>query len=420
MHVRGVDDLTTEDVKLFATDHFKTEEPMRIEWIDDTSVNVVYSSSEIGLQALAEFTQREQLEEDSSTLPSLRLRTAKPLSNHPESVLQVRSAVKTDRKKRRAHEASRFYLMHPEHDPRERVRLEFAERRQRGRRDDGYSRRLFDDREHRRRKELASAENFNASMYDDDGGQPGPESRHNSAGESANGDRGRRSRRNIELFPSDPEGSGGRLRNRSASPLAADVDADQRTSSGERSDRNRFRNRSPRKDRYQGLLPRANNRKELFPNSNASDKGTNGRELFPSKSSSSFLKSPSANKSPASNHRRSDAFDAADETADVFSKRMPVPFVDGANDGRGHGGNGNVELFPGSGGRSDLKIRGSADQDRGISIKGGASKGISIKGAASVRELFPSKYNDNEGKELFSDKLEGRGGRRRRAEDMFS
>ena len=102
----------------------------------------------MGLQALAEFTQGH-LEEDSSVLPSLRLRTAKTLSNHPESVIQVRAAVKTDRKKHRAHEASRFYLMHPEHDPRERVRREFSERQRQGRWNDTdgeYRRRRFDDR----------------------------------------------------------------------------------------------------------------------------------------------------------------------------------------------------------------------------------------------------------------------------------
>jgi hypothetical protein len=35
--------------------------------------------------------------------------------------------------------------------------------------------------------------------------------------------------------------------------------------------------------------------------------------------------------------------------------------------------------------------------------------------------LFPDKYNNNSnaGKELFTEPLEGRGGRRRKAEDLF-
>ena len=90
--------MTTDDIKQFAAGHFTVEEPTRIEWIDDTSANIIYSSPEIGLQALSAFTQVSE-EEDASALPALRLRSAKQLPSHPDSVLQVRSAVKTDRKK---------------------------------------------------------------------------------------------------------------------------------------------------------------------------------------------------------------------------------------------------------------------------------------------------------------------------------
>lgn len=57
---------------------------------------------------------------------------------------------------------------------------------------------------------------------------------------------------------------------------------------------------------------------------------------------------------------------------------------------------------------------------------------LSIKGTAkSVRELFPDKFNSNggnnrnngaggnAGKELFADRLEGRGRRRQKAGDLF-
>jgi hypothetical protein len=136
------------------------------------------------------------------------------------------------------------------------------------------------------------------------------------------------------------------------------------------------------------------------------------KELFPHKSTIS--------------HRRSDAFDATDTTADLFAARMPVPFVDGSSD-----------VLPR---KRDLMSRitkptpedhrfsvGPSDQN-GFIIRGHAGQqqpaGISIKGMAlvpepSVKELFPHKAGLNAGKELFSEKLEGRGGRRRRAEDMF-
>lgn len=117
------------------------------------------------------------------------------------------------------------------------------------------------------------------------------------------------------------------------------------------------------------------------------------KELFPQKTGAS--------------HRRSDAFDAADETADLFANRMPVPFVDGSNDKRSRGSDSNAQGF---------SIRGAAKASSSI------SQGFSIKGAAStprVKELFPSTLGDNSGKELFSGRLEGRGRRRQKAEDLF-
>ncbi|KAI1916841.1 hypothetical protein LOZ61_000743 [Ophidiomyces ophidiicola] len=423
VHIRGVDDLSTDDIKRFAAEHFKGEELARVEWIDDTSANIIYNSAEAGLQALTAFTQ-QSVEEGDSALPSLRLRSAKALSTHPDSVLQVRSAVKTDRKKKRAHEASRFYLMHPEHDPRERMRREFAERRRSGRRDDStgdYNRRRFDDREHRRRRGLASNDRFDETMYDD--------SEEPSRGSS--GDRTRGRRKTIDdLFPDRSERSSGRLRDRSASPVCAEFEDITGLGDDRRASSRRFRDRSPQHSRDRNGYSRLNAGKELFASANASsDESSGRRELFPNKTASSYLKKELFPKSTMSNHRRSDAFDAADETADLFAKRITVPLVDGAGDvdhemnAEGQGRRG-VELFPGhiSGPTKSFKIRGKSDNP-GFSIRGNADNldnGISIRGAASVRELFPSKYTGNEGKELFSDKLEGRGGRRRKAEDMFS
>jgi hypothetical protein len=55
-----------------------------------------------------------------------------------------------------------------------------------------------------------------------------------------------------------------------------------------------------------------------------------------------------------------------------------------------------------------------------LATKRAADQGIAIKGTAtSVRELFPEKFGSNAGKELFAEKLDGRGRRRQKAEDMF-
>ncbi|RAH58268.1 hypothetical protein BO85DRAFT_458546 [Aspergillus piperis CBS 112811] len=401
VHIRGVDELTTDNIKQFAVEHFTLEEPSRVEWIDDTSANLLYSSPEVGLQALSAFTQVSE-EEDASALPALRLRSAKLLSTHPDSVLQVRSAVKADRKKPRAHEASRFYLMHPEHDPRERLRREFAADRRRsggGDASDGdYRRRRFDGRELQRRRDRDADESFSANMYDDT-----PASRDRSSDRSRER-RGRRGGR--DLFPQEEGRLSGRLRNRSASP-GRDTLMEGGYAEDDRQDRRRFRDRSPQ-------LGRRNEGKELFPSSSAKASDAKARELFPNKTAKELFPQK------VSNHRRSDAIDAADETADLFSRRISVPLVDGSQDQQPARRKRDIELFPEATETSGLNIRGAARQDQGMSIRG-AANGISIKGrGSSVRELFPSKYGSNAGKELFSDKIEGRGGPRRRAEDMFS
>jgi Nuclear cap-binding protein subunit 3 len=417
VHIRGVDELTTDDIKQFAFGHFKTEEPSRIEWIDDTSANIVYTSEDMGVQALMAFTQLG--EDDATSQPLLRLRTAKSLPTHPESVLQVRSSVRTDRKKPRAHEASRFYLMHPEHDPREKLRRELAERRRQGRRDDNsdgdYTRRLFDEREHRRRRDRGGEEGFSANMYDDvpEMSRSGSRRRESSMEFSdAEGPTHSRRGRRAELFPDRVGNQSKTRRNRSASPGNKDREEDRRSESDPLHSRKRFRERSPQ-------LSRTNEGKELFPSRMQPESGDPSmRELFPNKTAANYLKKELfPNKSSVSNHRRSDAFDAANETADLFSKRISVPLIDGIQNGstllEEHNG-----IPSGSGGQAGINIRGAAPKDQGISIRGTAN-GVSIKGTASVKELFPSRYKSNAGKELFSDKLEGRGGRRRKAEDMF-
>ncbi|KAJ5207407.1 Protein of unknown function DUF2414 [Penicillium cf. griseofulvum] len=399
VHVRGVDEMTTEDIKQFARD-CSGQEPVRVEWIDDTSANIIFSSTEIGLQALTALTQVAE-EEDASTLPPLRLRSAKLLSSHPDSVLQVRSAVKSDRKQPRAHEKSRFYLMHPEHDPRERLRQEFADRRNSDDAGEGdYRRRKFDNREHRRRRDRDEDDHFNADMYGDNVGSEPERARTQPRG------RGQR-----DLFPEDEGRSSGRLRNRSASPGRDTLEEELQVSRGGRDKTRRFRERSPR-------YSRKNKEKELFPSAGAGESESGNRELFPNKTTSSYIKKELL-PSKSSHHRRSDAFDASS--------------VPGTSERRRHS---NIELFPDST-NNGARIRGAATatatatEDQGFAIRGGASNGMSIKGrGASVRELFPSKYDNdtdnntnvgaNAGKELFSDTLEGRGGRRRRAEDMFS
>jgi hypothetical protein len=55
---------------------------------------------------------------------------------------------------------------------------------------------------------------------------------------------------------------------------------------------------------------------------------------------------------------------------------------------------------------------------RGMAAQGGPETGYAIKGRGTAKELFPELVG-NAGKELFADRLEGRGRRRQRAEDLF-
>ncbi|EHL00382.1 hypothetical protein M7I_3664 [Glarea lozoyensis 74030] len=59
VHIRGLDNLTTKDIRTFATEHYVENSPEHIEWIDDTSANLVYESEEVALQALQALVQSE-------------------------------------------------------------------------------------------------------------------------------------------------------------------------------------------------------------------------------------------------------------------------------------------------------------------------------------------------------------------------
>nr|XP_039258189.1 nuclear cap-binding protein subunit 3-like isoform X1 [Styela clava] len=53
IHLRGLDDMSTEDIFSFFSDHF----PSHIEWIDDTSCNVVWKDTESAASALLKMTK---------------------------------------------------------------------------------------------------------------------------------------------------------------------------------------------------------------------------------------------------------------------------------------------------------------------------------------------------------------------------
>lgn len=432
VHIRGLEDLTTSDIKAFSLEHYPSETSPRVEWIDDTSANLVFEGQETAITALRHLTLPSN---DNDFLPNSQLRAAKTLSTHPAPSLYVRIAAITDQKRPRAYEASRFYMMHPEHDPRE--------QRHRGGNLQGngdYRRKGYSDDERQRRRRRDKEGGYDASMYDDGGAS----SRRGSISSSAN-ERGVEGKRNARLRgdsyrPVRNERKGTRKsRDRSASPNGRNHRTPPPT----------YRSRDPHP------FPHENKGKELFPSTSRSnrDADRNDKDLFSSKmlpaevtkglySTKSALAREAApngkdrlsnrvhvaemkkdlfpHKVNPSKHSRSDAFDAADETADLFATGMSVPFTDGPSSRKS-----SINRLRSSGFQSqidggdvdlDLNIRGaSREQNQGFSICGGAA----VNAIGTIKELFPGKAAGNAGKELFAEKIEGRGGRRNRAEDLF-
>ena len=433
VYIRGLEDLTTSDILAFSFEHYPSNRnPPRVEWIDDTSANIVFGGEETAMVALRHFTLTSGKGEH---LPSSQLRAAKPLSTRPGSSLYVRISAVTDQKRPRAYEASRFYMMHPEHDPREQRRRDGSFQ---GNSD--YRRKGYSNDEHRRRRQKDNEDGFDASMYDD--GRPS--SRRDSISSSVNGygieQKGNGRLRGDSYRPARDERNGARTsRNRSASPTGRNGHTPPPS----------YRYRDPH------LFPQDNKGKELFPSIISSGRETdrNAKDLFSSKMlAADVTKGPYLTKSALAReaapngrdlpsnkmratemkrelfpdkvnpnkHSRSDAFDAADATADLFAGGMSVPFTDGSGSHKSpiHGlrsshsrsrvDNGDVEV--------GLNIRGaSRKQDQGFLIRGGAG----ANAIGTIKELFPGKAAGNAGKELFAEKVEGRAGRRNRAEDMF-
>jgi hypothetical protein len=109
VHLHGVDNLSTEDVRLYASTLYPSSEFFKVEWIDDTSLNLAYVSADIASSALQAFSSAH-IEE----LPPGTLRPAKPLKGEKLiDGLKVRIAVMGDKKEKGARDRSRWYLFNP-------------------------------------------------------------------------------------------------------------------------------------------------------------------------------------------------------------------------------------------------------------------------------------------------------------------
>lgn len=191
---------------------------------------------------------------DATALPAGETLPAKAVEGKPEITLHIRFAVASDKKQVGAALRSRYYLLHPEHDPEERRRRQQDSRSRYRDRDNGYRR----GSGRRQRDSDEEVETFEASMYDD-------APRQSTRKRSQSGDRRdsySQENRGKELFV----GRASR-RDRSASPLR-DGDGDAAMDSIHGSSRNRDSARIVKQ-----RLRTDNGAKELFPSKFGSGSG---------------------------------------------------------------------------------------------------------------------------------------------------
>ena len=362
-------------------EHYPSQEPSRIQWIDDTSANLLYPTEETAAEALL------MLSEPSASLaqlPPSELRSAQRLSSRPNYLLHVRQATTHDVKQRGAREQSRFYLFNPEYDRGDR------------RKPQGYRRgREREVTPYKRRRSEPKNVPFDVDLYDDD-----EESLAKRRDNERSTKRPRLENTREDLFATRMRSDQGmRLRNRSASPQRLangngryGFDGDEmdtapivRTRSRANANAGKELLASPAASARSFLRERSPAPKELFPDRRGSRESNLGKELF----NNPALASP--------HHRRTDAFDANDEIDYGMADSPPKPR------------------------RLEDRITGGPSlrpSDVQPSVPGFTIKGVAKELNPRVKELFPNAkptIGDNSGKELFSSKMN----QRRRAEDLF-
>lgn len=372
VHVRGLDKLSQDDIMQWAEEHAAMELFKKVQWIDDTSANLIYDTELAAAEALNAFSAEESLD-------PLQLRQARRLSTHPEVELQVRQAITADVKAPGAKDRSKFYLFRKEWDPDNPDNIRPDNRKRRWMDDSGvgdrkYRRRDYGD-ERPRRREPRGERAFHEDMYGDDP-QAGDDSRRNS--HSSGSDHVRRQvRYNEDLIGSKDRG---RLRNRSASPIR---DGDGRF--GFRDDQPR-RPTARARSRSQGIRAGKDNksrrdqlRRELFPEKRTSTTLTDdpmddsSRDNRPDRlQSSSLPRELFPDRSNGSVHRRQSAKHiSANEVADAIGRYT----FDGTSEFRTYSRSGRR---PADGGERRSVVETAAGRDLFSRISGGPGSGASF------------------------------------------
>ncbi|PHH68740.1 hypothetical protein CDD83_5989 [Cordyceps sp. RAO-2017] len=242
IYIRGLESLHTDDLEAYLRMHCGAA--YRIEWIDDTSANLVFGSDPTAREAIESLSSVAIT--NAKAIAVGELLPAKPFSGRPDISLHVRFALQSDKKRAGSAIRSRYYLLHPEHDPGE---------KRRGRRDN----RHYRDRGGDRRRDDAKRDGsgiygtptYEASMYDD---VPQSTERRRYSDLEHRSETYVRHNHGKELFRGRPA-----LRDRSASPRRLD-DGQEHEGILMTSRSNRLRARSITR-----RLSTINRAKELFP-----------------------------------------------------------------------------------------------------------------------------------------------------------
>lgn len=439
--------LDQDKLKAYVSSHVGGKGADRIEWVNDSSANLVFSSETAAQEALLLLSAVDI--SDATQLPLGEVLPAKPVSDQPQIALQVRFALESDKKERGAAQKSRFYLLNPEWDPETdegRRRREGRDRRYRERDDRGSYRRSgrgrYDDRYDERGEEMP--ESFDVNLYDDD---PAALSKRATLSPRPRSDRGRGRGRNSpspsdrsdqdryrpanqgrELFPnSRPRDTlrserGSYARNRSASPATSERNAmeDDLAKDREAVRNNRDKARSIKERLYTKSTRIDSGPRELFPTAAK-------KELFPVKSAGGGGGAMMDQVHVLSEGMACLSYDGtveSDGSTPVSSPLTPVSSRSLFFQGQISSKDGTMLTQYSTADPS----KNNAMSIRGLSRQAQDQGGmLTIKGRAkSVKELFPNKFNDdspnssnNAGKELFADRSDGRSRNRRRAGDLF-
>ncbi|KAG5361958.1 hypothetical protein CJU90_3429 [Yarrowia sp. C11] len=115
VNLRGVNEMSNKDVKSYVSGTCSITSVFNIDWVDDSSVNIVFVDAIQAQNALQAMTDPSLFYEGDSIEPEQE-RAAKTFvkADHGKVQLQVRTSFQSDVKERDARQKSKYYLYHGE------------------------------------------------------------------------------------------------------------------------------------------------------------------------------------------------------------------------------------------------------------------------------------------------------------------